>query len=385
MADKHLQRSAVAVVLVCLWVAAIGLIGEAAAQTSDGDARPAETWIIDTDMGPEDWMALLYVLGHDDIDVLAISIVGDGVGRCPEVEATALALVMFATGEDGAIPVACGATSPLDGFHAMPPAWRDASAPENFEPLPMSSAMPDPRGGVDLIIETLRGADEPIAILAIGPLTNIALAFDKAPDMVDKVRQIVVMGGAVYVSGNVSDPSDSAMPVNSVAEWNIFLDPVAADAVFSSGVSIRLVPLDATNHVPVDATLAGEIFDGIETAPARWAHDVLSGDIQSGGFYFWDPLTASVALDASVCDFALLPLRVVADMSDTGWSYPGTAGDFPATNWRGEPRRHLATANAGELVRDMASGAWVIVCMEPDVAGFVGRFRASLSPLESSP
>lgn len=373
-----LMRYNVVVVLTCLWVAVVGLSGESAAQTSDGDAPPAKAWIIDTDMGQEDWMALLYAMGRPDIDIQAISVVGDGVGRCPGAEAMALALVLFATGDDGAIPVACGATSPLDGFHAMPPAWRDAADPKNFEPLPVSSASADPRGGVDLIIETVREADEPIAILAIGPLTNVALAFDKAPDIVEKVREVVIMGGAVYVSGNVGNPSDSTMPVNTVAEWNMFLDPVAADAVFSSGVTIRLVPLDATNQVPVDAALADRIFDGIETAPALWAHDVLKGAVASGGFYFWDPLTASVAFDGSVCRFTLLPLYVMAETAESGWSYPGTADDFPATNWRGEPRRHLATADAGGLFRDMAKGAWTIVCIEPDVELFVEGFRASL-------
>ncbi|MEM7123034.1 MAG: nucleoside hydrolase [Pseudomonadota bacterium] len=354
-----------------------GLSGLAEAQSDDAGAPRA--WIIDTDMGQEDWMALLYALGRSDIDVRAISIVGDGVGRCPGSEAMALALALFATGEDGAIPVACGATSPLDGFHAMPPAWRDAANPKNFKPLPVAEAVADPRGGVDLIIETVRAADEPIGILAIGPLTNIALAFDKAPDIVENVREVVVMGGAVYVSGNVGDPSDSTMPANTVAEWNMFLDPVAADAVFSSDVTIRLVPLDATNLAPVDSALADRIFNGIETAPARWAHDVLSGAIASGGFYFWDPLTASIAFDGSVCRFTLLPLHVMAETAASGWSYPGTADDFPATNWRGEPRHHLATADAGGLVRDMAKGAWVIVCIEPDVDAFVAGFRASLS------
>ncbi len=367
----------VAGLLAGVWLVLAGSSGFAAAQTDDVGAP--EAWIIDTDMGQEDWMALLYALGRSDIDVRAISIVGDGVGRCPGAETMALALVPFATGEDGAIPVACGASSPLDGFHAMPPAWRDAADPKNFDPLPVPSAVADPRGGVDLIIETVRAADEPIGILAIGPLTNIALAFDKAPDIVENVRAVVVMGGAVYASGNVAVPSDDTMPVNTVAEWNMFLDPVAADAVFSSGVTIRLVPLDATNLAPVDGALAGRIFDGIETAPARWAHSVLQGAIASGGFYFWDPLTASVAFDGSVCRFTLLPLRVMAGTAVSGWSYPGTADDFPATNWRGEPRHHLATADAGGLVRDMAKGNWVIVCIEPDVDAFVAGFRASLS------
>jgi purine nucleosidase len=96
--------------------------------------------------------------------------------------------------------------------------------------------------GVDFIIDTLR--NEPantVTLCVLGPLTNIATAFQKAPDVVDRVQQIVLMGGAYFQVGNITP----------TAEFNIYVDPQAADITFKSGVDIVVMPLDVTHKALV--------------------------------------------------------------------------------------------------------------------------------------
>ena len=93
--------------------------------------------------------------------------------------------------------------------------------------------------GVDFIIETLRTHDAgTVTLCPLGPLTNIATAFEKAPDIVDKVQEIVLMGGAYFEVGNITP----------AAEFNIYVDPEAAKIVFASGIPIVVMPLDVTHH-----------------------------------------------------------------------------------------------------------------------------------------
>ncbi|MEM7444364.1 MAG: nucleoside hydrolase [Pseudomonadota bacterium] len=367
-------------------LATLGLLVGSASDTGAHAQSGAQTdnpqredpWIIDTDMGREDWLALLLALGHPSADILAISVVGDGVGRCPAGAQTARAIVALASDDDD-IPVACGADYPMDGYHAMPADWRDATDISAFPALPPVPAEEAPGDAVDLIIATLQSADRPVSILTIGPLTNVALALDQAPDIAPHIREIVMMAGAVYAAGNVAQPGSTDFPAGSTAEWNAFIDPVATAMVLSSGVSIRLVPLDATNHVPVTDRLSSALLDGIDTPQSRFAREVVASVLEAGGFSFWDPLAASVALDRAVCDYQMVPLLANDATADQGWSYPGTTADFPPDNWQGVPRRHLEANASGAIEIDPDHGSWILVCSRPNVTAFTESFRRSLA------
>ena len=190
------------------------------------------------------------MLSRQDVAVRAITVVGDGVGRCPAMVSVALSLVALVQGPDAPIPVACGSDFPLDGYHAMPPAWRDPITATAFGPLPAPAGRPDPRGSAALMTATLEAAEAPLSILAIGPTTTLAKVLAARPALRTKVREIVVMGGAVAVPGNVADPSDKTMPQDAQAEWKVFLDPVALATVLKSNVALRLGPLDAMRFAP---------------------------------------------------------------------------------------------------------------------------------------
>ena len=94
--------------------------------------------------------------------------------------------------------------------------------------------------GIDFLIETLRGAEaDAVTVCALGPLTNIAMALVKAPEIAGRIRELVVMGGACFELGNVTP----------AAEFNIHVDPHAAAIVVDSGIPITMIPLDVTHQV----------------------------------------------------------------------------------------------------------------------------------------
>jgi inosine-uridine nucleoside N-ribohydrolase len=127
------------------------------------------------------------------------------------------------------------------------------------------------------------------------------------------------MGGAVEAEGNVGN--SGAGIENEHAEWNIYIDPTAADIVFSSGIPIVLVPLDATRDVPVTRRFYGALEENRGSAPAQVVFDMLTANldfVDSGGFQFWDTLTAAVFTDASIATFEDVELTVVEGGTRSG-------------------------------------------------------------------
>ena len=102
------------------------------------------------------------------------------------------------------------------------------------------------------LIERLKQQNRPVRILALGPLTNLAEALQRSPSVSHAIDEVVIMGGAIRVPGNLGD-GGLFKTTNKTAEWNMFVDPLAALIVFRSGIRIRLIALDATNTVPIGA------------------------------------------------------------------------------------------------------------------------------------
>src|SRR5215216_413097 len=197
--------------------------------------------IFDTDMAHEDMFSALFLLSHPNVDLRAITVSGTGEAHCgPGVE-NALGLVAVSGHED--IPVACGRETPLAGNHEFPADWRQAADDAYGVSIPTGGAASN-LSASDLIIDILQNAEELITIVAVGPLTNIAEAIQKEAGIAANIREIYIMGGAVKVEGNVGNSGVGIQ--NEYAEWNIYIDPTAANIVFNSGIPIILVPLDAT-------------------------------------------------------------------------------------------------------------------------------------------
>jgi pyrimidine-specific ribonucleoside hydrolase len=272
------------------------------------DATP---FIIDTDMAGDDWMAILYVLQRTDVNVVAITITGTGEAHCAPGIRNALDLIMLAGRPQ--IPVTCGSESPLMGGHAFPMEWRDAVDNLFGLSLPGNPHSPSVESAPKLISRLLQASDQKIHILTLGPLTNIAEAFDGNVSLNNNLEMLTIMGGAVDVPGNVG-------PVLNIedqyAEWNIYADPRAAKIVFDTVTPITLVPLDATRHVPVTMDFYERIKTDRATPNAEFVYrtlTLLENSIRQGGYYFWDPLAAVIATDQSLANFQDLQLVVIAE------------------------------------------------------------------------
>jgi pyrimidine-specific ribonucleoside hydrolase len=265
--------------------------------------------IIDTDMSHDDVMAILYLLAHPNVEVMAISITGTGVAHCQPGVINALGLVALSGQED--IPVTCGREKPLLGDHAFPSSWRQNADDVWGVDLPVGDEAVSV-SAPELLAETIPATGETITIAALGPLTNIAEAFQETPEIISKIDMLYIMGGALDVPGNVHDGTGIK---NDVADWNIYADPRAANIVFSSGAPITLVPLDGTQYVPVTHEFIAVLEEFNDTPQASVVLEILSANTVfiGRGYHFWDPLAAAVLTDETLATIEEYPLVVVEE------------------------------------------------------------------------
>jgi purine nucleosidase len=193
--------------------------------------------IIDTDPGQDDAVAILLALASpEEVEVQAIVPVA---GNVPLARTQGNALKILELAGRGDIPVYPGCARPLarplvTAEHVHGPTGLDG--PEFPEPC---AALRE-QHGVDYLVETLRAAEPgSITLCTLGPLTNVGMALVKAPDIVPRIREIVMMAGAHFEVGNITP----------TAEFNVHVDPEAAAVVLASGVPITMVPLDLSHRV----------------------------------------------------------------------------------------------------------------------------------------
>jgi purine nucleosidase len=148
------------------------------------------------------------------------------------------------------IPVAASTVRGLNPF--PPPFRRDCLIIDNFPILNQQDQLKTPlvpESGQELIVNLLQTASTPITLMVTGPLTTIATAIESEPNIVTKIQEIVWMGGAFTVSGNVE--KEFALEHDGSAEWNVYWDPIAAKKIWDTTIPITVCPLDLTNTVPV--------------------------------------------------------------------------------------------------------------------------------------
>ena len=193
--------------------------------------------IIDTDPGQDDAVAILLALGSPaELDVLGIVAVAGNVGLA-QCAINCLKIVELSGRPN--VKVYAGTAGPLRRKHVNAEYVHGKTGLDG-PTLPDPKQKLETQHGVDFIVETLRREPEgTVTICALGPLTNLAMAFIKAPDIVPRVAEIVLMGGGLFEGGNMTP----------AAEFNIYVDPEAADVVFHSGVPIVQAPLDLTHFM----------------------------------------------------------------------------------------------------------------------------------------
>jgi inosine-uridine nucleoside N-ribohydrolase len=192
--------------------------------------------LIDCDPGQDDALALLLALGSPELDVLGVTAVA-GNQTLDKTTANALRVLELAGRPD--IPVAAGADGPLAGALVVA---ADAHGETGLD-------------GVDL--PRLEASERPVILVALGPLTNVALLLEAHPEAASKIERIVLMGGAIH-EGNQT-PS---------AEFNIWIDPEAAAHVFESGLDVTMVGLDVTNKAVLSNADAASLRGGGPVAEA---------------------------------------------------------------------------------------------------------------------
>ncbi|MGK0168857.1 MAG: purine nucleosidase [Gammaproteobacteria bacterium] len=217
--------------------------------------------IIDTDPGQDDAIAILLALASPELSVLGLTTVA---GNVPLTLTTANALRLCELAQRPDIPVFAGCERPL---------VRTPVTAENVHGhtgldgagLPPPTISAQPQHAVDWLIDTLKATTVPITLCPLGPLTNIATAFKRAPAIRDNVKQIIAMAGAVRTHGNISP----------AAEFNVFADPHAADIVMRSGCSLTIMPLDVTHQALVTAERLAQ-FQALPEPMGSACHGMLS-------------------------------------------------------------------------------------------------------------
>jgi pyrimidine-specific ribonucleoside hydrolase len=208
----------------------------------------------------------------------------------------------------------------MSGKAEFPAEWRKIADELPGVPLPPAARAPNPKSAVDFFVERLRNSASPVVILALGPLTNIAEALERNKSIAPKIREIVLMGGAVRVPGNLQD-GGLFRGKNNTAEWNIFIDPVAASIVFRSGIPVRLIALDATNTVKIGPEFVRDYKAKPLSPLGHIVAGVLEADreaVNQGIFYAWDPLAAAALLRPDIVTTAPMHIDVKLDGVEAG-------------------------------------------------------------------
>ncbi|PYD75692.1 nucleoside hydrolase [Novacetimonas pomaceti] len=191
--------------------------------------------IIDTDPGVDDAIAIMLALASDRLKVEALVTVAGNV----TVEQTARnACMILELAQRTDIPVHAGCARPIGHTRVSASHVHGVTGMDGPD-LPAPTMPVQPRHGVDYLIDAIRDAPRhSLHLVMLGPMTNLAMALIKAPDIAARLRGVVAMGGARCEGGNIT-PS---------AEFNFYADPEAADIVLRSGIALTLLPLDVTHQ-----------------------------------------------------------------------------------------------------------------------------------------
>jgi inosine-uridine nucleoside N-ribohydrolase len=261
--------------------------------------------VVDTDLALDSVMAILYLLGRSELDVVAITVSGTGEVHCEPGVRIAAGLVALA--EAGEIPVACGPEAPLEGFNTFPTSWRVAADDAWGLELPDGGA-PSGLPAPELLVSVIETEADPVVVFTDGPLTNLAAALRLDPGIAGNITMVYAMGGAIDVPGNT--------PRNPDAEYNIWVDPVAAAEVLASGVPLTLIPLDATNQLPLHAVHLRALEEHQSSPVGAAVVAMLEANsefVTGGGGYFWDQLAAALLADETLASFETTRLAVITE------------------------------------------------------------------------
>ncbi len=273
--------------------------------------------ILDTDPGIDDSLAILLALASPEISLDGLSVVH---GNSSAEQGTINALSVLELAKASHIPVHKGCELPLVQPSLLAPETHGAQG-IGYAKLPAPQTKPQVQHGSDFLIDSIMSKPGEVTLVCIGPLTNVAMAIRKEPRIVENVKEVFIMGGAIRHEGNTTP----------LAEFNTFVDPHAAHIVFHSGMPITLTPLDVTYQciflkddlnrlLKIDSPITKFIADA--TRFYMEFHDEYQ---KIEGCVINDPLTMALTFMPELCDYQ--ELYVDVDLSG-GVSMGKTFADF---------------------------------------------------------
>lgn len=246
---------------------------------------------MDHDGAIDDLLSQLLLMTMSDIEIIGINVCPADCFIEPGLESTYKLLQLMHMEE---IPIGRG---DYHGINAFPNEWR--ARPEVINALPMLinlPAAPDPYqypNAIDLMIDALKKAKEKVSILITGPCSNLVFAIEREPSIKEKIAEIIWMAGAFHVQGNVQTYQH-----DGTAEWNVFWDPISTQKLFALELSLILIPLDVTNHVPVNKEFLSRLARQSEhrlsnLAGQFWALTIDTIPSYHYTYFMWDILATS--------------------------------------------------------------------------------------------
>ena len=243
---------------------------------------------MDHDGGVDDYLATMLLLTMDHLEVLGVVVTPADCYAQPAVAATRKIIDLMGFSH---IPVA---ESTVRGINPFPRLYRrDSFIVDHLPILNQQETINTPlvaETGQDFMVRVLRAAPKPVTLMVTGPLTTVAVALEKAPDIEAKIEKIVWMGGALNVGGNVEKSLEPGQ--DGSAEWNVYWDAVSAAQVWRTQIEIIMCPLDLTNNVPVTSEIVYKMGRQRHYPISDLAGQCYALVIPQD-YYFWDVLATA--------------------------------------------------------------------------------------------
>jgi inosine-uridine nucleoside N-ribohydrolase len=263
--------------------------------------------------GPCDIGALVFLTKNPHVDLIGLVLSNGEFHPINAVDDWSVFLYDVLDYDGAALGL--GSEKPLDpNGHEFPAEWR--SSADNFWGLELPAPKNEytPAVGHELIIDLINNSPQKVTILAMGALTDVALALKEDPGIAEHIANIVIMGGAFNMRGNLDEGPDPTS--NEVAEWNMYIDPLAAKVVFDSGIPLSIVPLDAIQyHIQSDdmKTINTINDPGVAYVAQMWNQQ---WGWANGGFFIWDTITATAVTNPENFSWIYTGMDVITEPGD---------------------------------------------------------------------
>jgi len=284
-------------------------------QYFDDDSESPLPVIFSHDGAPDDVATLVYISKHPRVKLLGV--IQSYGEQHPQKSLQEWQIFLYDVLDLDEVPIGVGAEDPLDpARNEFPAGWRNGA--DNFwgVSLPAASQDYNAENGADLILRLVNESPEKVVILVTGAQTDLALALQQDPGIADNIAQVVIMGGAFNRGGNLNE--SPGYENNHVAEWNIFVDPLAAKQVFNSGIPLSIVSLDGSDDFIISQEdydkIAGSDDPALQLLERSWRQNFNNW---GGDFKIWDIVAGVAMTNPGYFTWTYDGVDVIADPGDT--------------------------------------------------------------------